>query len=225
MGNLARRLNPGRAIPQLAHRRGVIGVHELELLGQGRDIVADARREAAGILADAQRTADAMLAKHREELKRERNALLAEAETRLWKEADAHRQSLETRFAEFTGQLEEQALPVVRQAIATLAGEMPDEQRVRASVLALLAEAGRPADSVLHVNAQDRAALAPMEDKLGWPIEIDDRLEPGACKLISRRGEWNSSFAGRLERLLAIFDISYKDDEGREQASEEKLAA
>ena len=218
MHNFARALTLNRAIPQLAHRRGVVRLQEMDSVQRAAAIVRDAEQEAEDITCTARKEAQAMQERHRREIDRQRDEALRAAEESVWKQAIAYHEALERQFHNFTAVLEEQALPVVRKAITTLAHEMPPEQRIAVCVRSLLDEVGRPADSTLYVNEQDQAALQDLRQPLAWPVAVDNGLAPGSCRLVSQRGEWRSAFDGRLERLLSVFDLSCRT---AEQASEE----
>jgi vacuolar-type H+-ATPase subunit E/Vma4 len=216
---LARQILLERALPGLAQRAGVLKTDELRRAGYARSVVDAAQREADEIIAEAHARAETVVAERQREIDRLRDELLHDAEETFWRDAAAHQRALDARVREFSTALEDNALAVVRQAITVLAGEMPPEERVRACVRALLAETGSPPESTLFVNEQDMAALEGMQDKLAWPIKADAQVAPGNARLSGKRGDWHSSFECRLERLLAVFDISCSTSEQGDEST------
>lgn len=206
MHSFARTLTLGRSIPDLAHRQGVIKARELELVHRASCIIEKATQEAEEILRTAREQARSLLEAQQRETERQREKIVRTAESEIWKQAVAYHDALEAQFQRFTASMEEQAMPVVRKAITLLTHETPPVQRISACVRSLMNEIGRPADSTLYVNEQDREALDALQPAPGWAIAVDHDVPPGSCRLVSQRGEWRTAFDGRLARLLEVFD-------------------
>ena len=117
-----------------------------------------------------------------------------------------HQQELDEEFLGFVDALEGQTFDVVRKAILILAHEVPPDARIRSCIRTLIAEIGRPAECTLLVHREDALDLEHGTMALPWTLRADDDVLRGTCKLVARQGEWQSSFAGRLEQLLAVVD-------------------
>lgn len=209
MHSIARTITLNREIPGLGRRYGVIKAGELDLVHRAGGIIEKARQEADEIVRAAREQAASLLKQQQREAERQREEIVRTAESTIWKQAIAYHEALEQQFRRFTTALEDQAMPVVRKAITILAHETPPEQRIVVCVRSLLAEVGRPADSTLYVNEQDRAALEALPTAPAWAIAVDNDIPAGSCRLESRRGEWRSTFDGRLARLLEVFDEAH----------------
>jgi flagellar biosynthesis/type III secretory pathway protein FliH len=193
-------------IPDLGTRHGVVKGIELASASQADVIVGAARAEAETIVADARCRAQEWLDQARREAQDEREKLLARAEGEFWSRATEHQRELEQDMARFRSACEAKLLVVATRAIRALADEVPPKARVRTCVRALLREVAPPPEAALLVHEADMAAVKEWAPPLPWPVRADADIQRGDCRLTGRQGEWRSSFAGRLERLLDAMD-------------------
>jgi flagellar biosynthesis/type III secretory pathway protein FliH len=205
MNAFARTIDCGSMPSGLRQRRGVIKVQELQQVREAAGIVDNAQRQAEKIIANAKRRGKTMVEKEKQATQAERESVLSSAERAFWAKAAEQQRALDAEFRNSLAVLEEHTQAVVSKALTKLAGEIPPEARVRACVKALFEEAGQELDGTLLVNEQDYAALQESMPALPWTLQADSGVPVGSCRLVSRRGEWRSEFDGRLESLLAVF--------------------
>jgi len=203
------------SVEQLGLRRGVVKAAVLASIDQAELLRREAERQAQAIVCAARSEAEALGVRSRREArelmdkaergtKRMRTQILKDAEAQIWRRFE----ELSTQWRQHVEQhrqvLEQQSLPVLRKAVAIIAGEAPAEARLRRGVQALLDEVGEAPGAALYVNERDHAQWQATSASLPWPLKADDSLPSGACRLVAAHGEWESSFEGRLERVMAV---------------------
>ncbi|WP_018438976.1 HrpE/YscL family type III secretion apparatus protein [Trinickia symbiotica] len=86
-------------------------------------------------------------------------------------------------------------------ALQRIAVRMPADQRVAIVVDELRKQIDPGPAAQLHLSAGDEAATRAMGLAFPWPIEVDEALAAGACRLSSGEGEWLLSFDALIESI------------------------
>ncbi len=197
-------------------RQGVIKGTELQVASAADRMVADARAEAEAIREAARAEAQAMAERSRREarellektergIKRLRTQAMKEAEAEAWRRFDVFTAEWRQRCDAHVESLQRHAVPVVRKAIGLLVEEAPSEDRVRRGIRALVDDLGAVPAATLWLHPADLASLQAGDRAVPWPVRAEPSLMPGACRLVASSGEWESSFQGRFDRVLAAF--------------------
>jgi hypothetical protein len=182
-------------------------VYRAEELGQVQEVAAyadAARRAADGILEHARQAACALEARSA----RERDMRCRRADTALLSRAVALEAAFRAqRDALFDG-MERVLDAALDGALRRIASPIPAAERIRivADELRRQVEPGPAAE--LHLAASDAAACRSAGLGLPWPVQVDESLPRGTCRLSVARLEWTLAFEVLIETLS-------KDSESR----------
>jgi HrpE/YscL/FliH and V-type ATPase subunit E len=176
-------------------------VYRADELAQLREVAAyadAARRAADGVLEHARQAArerEARSARERDARHRRADAALLSRAVALEAAFRAQRDALRNRM--------ERVLDAALQgALRRIASDIPAAERIRivADELRRQVEPGPTAE--LHVAATDAAACRSAGLELPWPVQVDESLPPGICRLSVARVEWTLAFEMLIETLL-----------------------
>lgn len=162
---------------------------------------ADAAKQAAdAVLERAHRTAAELEARGaRDEALRRRRAdaaLLARAGVL---EA-AYRASREALLARLEAVLD----AALEAALRRIALRVPDEQRIAVVVDELRRQLHAEPGGRLHMSADDEATCRAAGLAFPWPVQVDETLAAGTCRLSSGGGEWVLAFGALVESLTNV---------------------
>lgn len=178
-------------------------VYRREDVAQLRDIatvVDRARRAAASIVKDARKTAK-MRAVRSAAVRRARER---DADRAFIARAMALEEAYRLAQLSLTSQLEATLDGVLAAALTRIGIELPAEQRLRVLCEQLAKAAGPMAAARLRMGPKDASVYRAADIRGQWPLQIDDALMPGDCRLTTDHGEWTLEFDALIASLAPI---------------------
>jgi HrpE/YscL/FliH and V-type ATPase subunit E len=197
MSFIARRITPlsdCEALPAKLVYRG----DEIEQLEDAAAQIENARQKAQNIIDAAQRMAMA----HESRFAREHELRLRAADAALLARATALEKCSRHRCEALSGSIEAALDAALSAALKRIALTLPAAERVRIAHEELRRQIGSQPAARLLLCAADEAACAQAAMALPWPVEIDETLRPGECRLVSGDGEWVLAFDAFVESVL-----------------------
>ncbi len=186
-------------------------VYRREDVAQLRDIatlIDRARGAASSIVKDARRKAK----RHAVRSAAVRRARERDADRAFIARAIALEEAYRLAQISLTGQLEATLDCVLAAALARIGIELPAEQRLRVLCEQLVKVAGPMAAARLRMGPADASLYRAADIRVEWPLQIDDALMPGDCRLTTDHGEWTLEFDALIASLAPI-DSSNRPNE------------
>lgn len=189
MNMTLKRIDTGRGAADASAR--VFKRAALAEVRAARDLVGEARQEAQRLLEDSRATAA-----------KELRVRQAELEAHLWQRCADYAAAVARDWEVALEAVERDMARVLGSALVQLVESAAPDERLRACVRQLLAQAGSPDAGVLQIAPQDEHSLAAMRERLPWPVRPSAELPPGTVRLVSSQGRWECDVEGALMRLL-----------------------
>lgn len=185
---LARRLVELRAgAPRLA--QPLIRRETLIDCGRAEAVLAHAQEQAAALLQEAERHAEAQL---------------AEARQAFWQQAEHQLMRWEQERLEINRLLESHASQLVNQALQQLLGETPEPARLNALLKQLSASQSEPVSATLRCHPQVRDTVQRWLDQqpaTPWRLQPDASLADDEVRLSTEQGDFQLDWRSACEAL------------------------
>lgn len=107
-----------------------------------------------------------------------------------------------------TAQLEATLDQVLAAALTRIGVELPAEERLRVVCDQLAKVAGPVGAARLRMCSADASHYRSANLRAEWPLQIDDALTAGDCRLTTDHGEWALAFDAIIESLSAVESLS-----------------
>ncbi|MGG1944056.1 HrpE/YscL family type III secretion apparatus protein [Trinickia sp. NRRL B-1857] len=177
-------------------------VHRAKDIARWRDIeavISRARRTAFSIVKDSRRiekVRTARSAARRLALERDADRSFVERAAAL---EDAYRLARRALIDDFEATLDQ----VLAGALTRIGAELPAAQRLRIVCDRLNEAAGPMPAASLCLCAADESIYRAVGGRYPWPVQIDDTLQPGQCRLATEHGHWEIAFDALFASLSA----------------------
>lgn len=175
---------------------------DLALYASARELLEQARQQAAQIVQQAREDATAEAAASRQHEQAAQAAQRAEDEQQRWASTQQLESGYQALRQQLTQNLETMLDQALTQALQQLAIQTDAAGRLGAVTKALAHSMPNPAGATLWVSGMD-AGLLPSLGELPWAVEISPELPSGHCSLIGTGGAWQCDFETLLARVAA----------------------
>jgi flagellar biosynthesis/type III secretory pathway protein FliH len=172
-------------------------------------LINRARRAASSIVKDARKTAKM----HAVRSAAMRRARKREADRAFIARATALEEAYRLTQISLTSQMEATLDCVLAAALTRIGIELPAEQRLRVVCEELAKVAGPVEAARLRLCQADASVYRSADIGFEWPLQIDDGLMPGDCRLVTDRGEWSLEFDALLASLAPIGSSNRRDED------------
>lgn len=106
--------------------------------------------------------------------------------------------------ASLMARMEEALDQVLAAALRRIGAQLPAEQRLRIVCEELAKAAGDTPAARLQLCHVDESIYRRAGIRAPWPIDVDDALAPGQCRLVANDGEWVLGFDALIVSLAPV---------------------
>ncbi|WP_181885531.1 HrpE/YscL family type III secretion apparatus protein [Trinickia dinghuensis] len=132
---------------------------------------------------------------------REDAARLRDADAAFVTRAAALEEAYRLAQRSLTAQLEVTLDQVLAAALARVGAELPAAQRLRIVCEQLAETIGPVSGARLRIGTAGESSCSAAGIRCPWPIDVDDALAPGSCRLVTECGEWGLEFDALIASL------------------------
>ncbi|MCX4028156.1 hypothetical protein H0A36_09100 [Endozoicomonas sp. SM1973] len=161
-------------------------------------LIEHSKYKAEKLLVDAQQTAKTIKENTRKQ-----------TEEAVWARVINCINDFEAQRSYYFDKFEEQCKKVVTTTINCLLNDVPDEEKIKTTLLSVINQAREEKLATLWVNPKYYIFAGSIIKSSTWKLKEDSQLAEDACVLDVDTGKFKSSFQGRVDRLISVIKETY----------------